>query len=350
MTLALRTGFTTGACAAAAAKAAVLTLDGVSPVNAVEIPFPDGTRVTLPVVYARPSEEGAEAAVRKYAGDDPDVTDGIMVIAAVAWNASDDVVFAAGEGVGMVTRPGLQIPPGEPAINPGPRRMIRSAVREVTHAGLRITISIPGGRDLAVKTFNPRLGVVGGLSILGTTGRVRPFSVSALREAISCSLDVALACGVKSPVLVPGHIGERAARQHFVLTAEQVIHVGNEWGFILKRAAEGKLDRVLIVGHPGKLAKLAGGEWDTHSARSRSAMQILREVACSFGIKIGPESPTTEGVFEPLVDKDRRKLGDAIAGAVRDAVQERVSKPVAVVLVNMRGDWLGSDGDVAAWL
>jgi cobalt-precorrin-5B (C1)-methyltransferase len=349
VTAELRTGFTTGACAAAAAKAAALVLGGARDVTAVGIPFPDGTRVDLPVAFARISEGGAEAAVKKYAGDDPDVTDGALVVASVARDPSDDLVFAAGEGIGTVTKPGLQVPPGEPAINPGPRGMIRAAVREATPAGLRITLSIPGGRDLAAKTFNPRLGVQGGLSILGTTGRVRPFSVPALREALSCALDVALACGVRAPVLVPGHIGERAARRHFVLTDEQVIHVGNEWGFMLSRAAGRNLDRLLLVGHPGKLAKLADGEWDTHSNRSPAALDTVCRLASDLGITLEPGTPTVEGVLEALGKEARQQLGSAVARAVRGAVQARVPQSAAVVLVNMKGDWLGSDGDVSPW-
>lgn len=349
MTTELRTGFTTGACAAAAAKAAALTLCGGRAVTAVEIPFPDGTRVSLPVLFARPCGTGAEAAVRKFAGDDPDVTDGGVIEAALSFDSAVDVVFAAGTGVGTVTKPGLQVPPGEPAINPVPRRMIREAVREVTDAGLRITISIPGGRELAARTFNPRLGVKGGLSILGTTGRVRPFSVPALREALVCALDVALACDVHAPVLVPGHIGERAARRHFTLTDEQVIQVSNEWGFMLDRVAQHPLERVLLVGHPGKMAKLADGHWDTHSSRSPTALNAVARWASAANLALPAESITVEGIFESLNGTARQTLGAVVAAAVRNAVQARIPFPVAVAVVNMRGDVLGADGDVSPW-
>ena len=141
--------------------------------------------------------------------------------------------FVAGEGVGTVTKPGLQVPPGEPAINPVPRQMILAAIRDVTARGVRVEISLPGGREIAAKTFNPRLGIEGGLSILGTTGIVRPYCTRALQDALKCTLDVAAACGVTAPVLVPGNIGASAARRHFSLREEQVIEAGNEWGFVL---------------------------------------------------------------------------------------------------------------------
>ncbi|HEX7579219.1 MAG TPA: cobalt-precorrin-5B (C(1))-methyltransferase CbiD, partial [Thermoanaerobaculia bacterium] len=256
---ALREGYTTGSCAAAAAKAALLLLAEDLATEEVEIPLPDGQRRRLPVDHVRGTDEGAEAAVRKDAGDDPDVTNGALITAAVVWIEGNDVEFAAGEGVGTVTKPGLAVPPGKPAVNPVPQRMIREAVREVTFRGVRVTISIDGGRELAAKTFNPRLGIAGGLSILGTTGIVRPFSCSALRETLRCALRVAAATGIRAPVFVPGHIGERAARTHFRVTPEQVVEVGNEWGFAIDEAARQPFAALLMVGHPGKLAKLTAG-------------------------------------------------------------------------------------------
>ena len=345
----MKTGYTTGTCAAAAAKAAVLVLfEGHKPAQ-VEVVFPDGTRGLLPVLWARRTAHGAEAAVIKDAGDDPDVTHGSTVIAAVSETGEEGVVFAAGEGIGMVTKPGLQVPPGEPAINPAPRRMIGAAVREVTEKGLRIVLSIPGGKELAARTFNPRLGVKDGLSILGTTGRVRPFSVPALRDALVCALDVALACGVCSPVLVPGNIGERAARRHFCLTPEQVIHAGNEWGFMLDRVAERKLAPVLIVGHPGKLGKLPEGHWDTHASRSPMALEFVAGLAQKLNIAIPPDGRTVEGVFQYLKNDSRRRLGEALAAEVRRTVERRIALPIAVVLINMNGDLLGAAGDLSPW-
>lgn len=346
----LRTGYTTGTCAAAAAKTAALCLFENRAEVSVTIGFPDGTREAIPVETVCKTAGGAQASVRKDAGDDPDVTDGSLVVVRIEPMAGEDIAFAAGEGVGRVTLPGLQVPPGEPAINPGPRRMITQALREVTASGLRVTVSIPGGAALAARTFNPRLGIEGGLSILGTSGRVRPFSAPALRDSLRCGLDVAAALGIRLPILVPGHIGEQAVNRHYRVRPGQVIPVSNEWAFMLQQVAAGSFDQVLLVGHPGKLAKLANDEWDTHSSRSGSAVPVVRGLADLLGIDLPTECPTIEGLFEALSPDTRRQLGEATAQAVRRAVQSRYHKPpVTVALINMRGDLLGTDGDESSW-
>jgi cobalt-precorrin-5B (C1)-methyltransferase len=317
----------------------------------VEVGLPDGTRARLAVEGGGGEEREAWASVRKDAGDDPDVTHGCLVVASVRWGEGTDVVLAAGDGVGSVTKPGLSVSPGEPAINPVPRRMIRDAVRDVTQRGVRVTVSIPGGERLAQRTFNPRLGVEGGLSILGTSGLVRPFSHEALRDALRCSLSVAAACGVSALVFVPGRIGERAARKHFKLSPEQLVEVSNEWGFMLDLARSLGFERLLVLGHPGKLAKLSEGEWDTHSSRSRSAAPMVARLALEILGGAAVESPTAEGIFAALPAQKRQRLGDALAARVRSAVSHRLNDrlPVAVALVDMRGNLLGEDGDLSPW-
>lgn len=346
-----RTGFTTGTCAAAAAKAAVLRLVHGEATGSVDVELPDGTKVVLAPTNVEAGEDWARASVKKDAGDDPDVTDGCFVVATVAWADGGDVAFFAGDGVGTVTKPGLSVPPGEPAINPVPRRMIRHAIREVTDRPVSVTVSVPGGRELSEKTFNPRLGVEGGLSILGTSGIVRPFSSSALRDALICALNVAVACKVESPVFVPGRIGERAARKLFSLVPEQLIEVSNEWGFMMDEAAKTNFKRLLVVGHPGKLAKLPAGDWDTHSSRSKSAVPFVTTLAERiFGRSI-PESRTVEGIFAGLEDAERLITAEALAERIGSAVSNRARRrfPVSVVLVDMRGEVLGTYGDVSAW-
>jgi cobalt-precorrin-5B (C1)-methyltransferase len=348
----LREGYTTGSCAAAAAKAALLLLAEKLATDEVEIPFPDRQRRSLPVAYVRRTDEGAEATVRKDAGDDPDVTNGALITAAVAWTEGNEVEFAAGEGVGTVTKLGLAVHPGMPAVNPVPQRMIREAVREVTSRGVRVTISIAGGRELAAKTFNPRLGIVGGLSILGTTGIVRPFSCSALRETIRCALGVAAATGCRAPVFVPGHIGERAARSHFHVTPEQVVEVGNEWGFSLDGAVQASFAALLMVGHPGKLAKLAAGNWDTHSGRSGSALPAVAEMHAATLGRPAVETPTVEGIFAALDGGEKKRLGNRLAAAIHKAVGKRTEGRLntAVVLIDLGGHILGSSGELQPWL
>ncbi len=346
-----RTGFTTGTCAAAAAKAATMALCGRLVSSEIEVGLPGGVRVKLPTAWTRGDSHAAEAAVLKDAGDDPDVTDGCTVIASVAWAVGEDSTIAAGEGVGTVTKPGLSVPPGEPAINPVPRSMIRDAIREVTDRPVRVTISIPGGEALAAKTFNPRLGVEGGLSILGTSGIVRPFSGAALRDALMCTLSVAEACSVWAPVLVPGRIGEKAARRYFRLSPEQLIEVSNEWGFMLDQVAARGFGRLLVLGHPGKLAKLPEGQWDTHSSRSASAVPAVAGLATRLLGRMAPDCPTVEGLFTALPDADRVRLATELASKIRQAIDARIQRryPTAVVLVNIRSELLGSDGDLLTW-
>lgn len=348
---ALREGYTTGSCAAAAAKAAALLLAEGQAAKSVEIPLPGGRRLRLAVDRLRRTGKGAEASVRKDAGDDPDVTNGAWIRTAVDWTEGSDVEFAAGEGVGTVTRPGLAVPPGEPAVNPLPRRMIRAAVREVTPRGVRVTISIEGGRELAGRTFNPRLGIEGGLSILGTTGIVRPFSCSALRATLRCALDVAAAGGIRAPVLVPGHIGERAARAQFRVGPERIVEVGNEWGFALDEASHRPFSALLALGHPGKLAKLAAGGWDTHSGRSESALPAVIKMHAAILGRPAAEAPTVEGIFAALGAEEKRALGDPLAAAAQAAIRTRTHGrfEIAVALIDLGGNILGKAGDWAPW-
>ncbi|MBI5249780.1 MAG: cobalamin biosynthesis protein CbiD [Desulfomonile tiedjei] len=351
MTSSGRTGFTTGTCAAAAAKAAALLLEGREVPGHVDVSLPDGSQVVLSLLEMTCNGVRARATVKKFSGDDPDVTDGCLVIAEVSWSDSNEVILEAGEGVGTVTKPGLALPVGEPAINPVPRRMIKQAVREATGRGARVVISIPGGKELAEKTFNPRLGVQGGLSILGTSGIVRPFSTSALKDSLKLALSVAEACHVRDPIFVPGRIGEKAARRHFTTIPEQLIEVSNEWGFMLDEASVYDFRRLLVVGHPGKLAKLAQGQWDTHSSRSTSAAPMVSALSTEILGTTPAEAGTVEGIFTSLEPSDRRKLAEECAARIADAVFDRLEErfPVAVVLVDLRGDILGEYGEVSAW-
>jgi len=348
----LRSGFTTGACAAAAAKAAVMVMLGREKPTAVTVDLPDGEEILIPVDCAEINADGAQAAVTKDAGDDPDITNGVTIAVTSSWSEGKDVRFVAGEGVGTVTKPGLSILPGEPAVNPVPRRMITAVVRSLTDRGVTLTISIPGGEELARRTFNPRLGITGGLSIIGTTGRVRPFSCSAIRESIRCVIDVAAASGLTRPVMVPGHIGARAARGLLHVREEEVIEVSNEWGFALDAMKGHAFGAILVLGHPGKLAKLAQGQGDTHSSRSPSALPYVANMARTLtGLACTEDVPTVEGVFAALAEQNKRLLGDELAGAVREAVSTRLqgTVPVSVVLVDMKGNLLGQEGELTPW-
>ncbi|MHB1929994.1 MAG: cobalt-precorrin-5B (C(1))-methyltransferase [Acidimicrobiales bacterium] len=282
----LRTGWTTGTCASAAAKAAACSLlYGVTPGD-VEVGLPGGRRVSFPVL----DRGRGRAGVVKDAGDDPDCTDGAELTAEVAWTdgAPGSVELLGGEGVGTVTLPGLGLPVGAPAINPVPRRMILAALAEVTHRAVRVTISVPGGDVMAEKTSNARLGIVGGISVLGTTGIVRPFSTAAYRASVVQQIDVAAAQGERFVVLATGSRSEHAARREQPgLPPVCFVEVGDFTGIALRRAAARGMERVVLVAMVGKITKLAAGVMMTHFHRSKVDGELLAEVAAD--VRAPPE-------------------------------------------------------------
>jgi cobalt-precorrin-5B (C1)-methyltransferase len=282
---ALRTGFTTGACSAAAAKAATeLLVDGFLPAT-VDIPFPDGGRHRFVVDSGAIGPESATAVVVKDAGDDPDVTHGARMTATVTARTDGAVVLRGGVGVGVVTKPGLGLEVGGPAINPVPREMITNAMREVLgERGAEVTIAVPGGEKMAYKTTNRRLGIVGGISILGTTGIVRPFSTASWRSSVEQAVSVLAAQGGRTAVLSTGGRTEKAAMR--LLPDEPdvaFIEVGDFTGAALRRAVEHGVDEIVFVGMIGKLTKLASGVVMTHYTRSKVDTQILGRLTAEFG-------------------------------------------------------------------
>jgi len=286
---ALRRGWTTGACATAAAKAAYQALlTGVFP-DPVEITLPKGQTVGFALAFEDAGNEHARAGIIKDAGDDPDVTHGAMIVATVRKAApGSGVAFAAGEGVGMVTLPGLPIEPGEPAINPVPRRMIREAIAGTAAAfggsgDVLVTVSVPGGAALAEKTWNPRLGIVGGLSILGTTGIVRPFSCSAWIASIHRGIDVAVAGNLPHVIGSTGSTSEKAAQALFSVPDFALLDMGDFAGGLLKYLRNHPLPRLTIAGGFGKLTKLAQGALDLHSGRSQVDFDQLSAYAAELG-------------------------------------------------------------------
>jgi len=345
----LRSGFTTGTCAAAAAKAAAVFICSGKCLHSVSLVLPGGDKTEIPIVYVKAKGCGAEAAVRKDAGSDPDITHGAIISAFVYRHDGTEVILEAGKGVGTVTKPGLSVPVGKPAINPVPERMIKDAVHSTSDGGFIVVVSIEGGKELALKTFNPRLGITGGLSILGTSGRVRPFSAPALQDSLKCAIDVAAASRITAPVFVPGHIGERAANSHLKLAEGQVIEVSNKWGFILDYAAQYSFESMLALGHPGKLAKLAFGDWDTHSSCSQNAVPFVLNFAENILHRSIAESNTVEGIFASLQADEKINVGSKLAKAVQKAIFERVGGKPSVILIDIRGEILGKGGSTALW-
>ncbi len=336
----LRRGFTTGTAAAAAAKAAALGLRRGYIPEKVSVPLLTQETWDIPIHAAwLVPPQWARASVIKDAGDDPDVTNGVEVIVTLHLLPQGEIRFQAGEGVGVVTKPGLALPPGEPAINPGPRRMIKQVLREVfPQQGFEVEISIPGGEELALKTFNPRLGVVGGLSILGTTGIVEPKSLHALKETIRYEIEVAIHELGNSPLcLAPGKIGEEALQQ--LLGPVKVVQMSNFLGFALGYARKKGVERVVVGGHPGKLAKVLMGYWDTHS---RHAPPATDKVARFLGLEKGFQ--TVEEILQYVSQKAphlRAKL-DALAEAIALEIKKRFGfVEVRVILFNMKLKLLG---------
>jgi len=284
---ALRTGWTTGTCAAAAAKAATTALHTGEIQTTVEIGLPSGQRVTFPVDRCAMSHGQAEAVVVKDAGDDPDVTHGARLTATVRWRGQPGLELDGGAGVGVVTKPGLGLEPGAPAINPVPRAMITQSVGEVldlSRQGIHLTISVPGGEKMARKTTNARLGIIGGISILGTTGIVRPFSTASWRASVEQAISVLAAQGEDTVVLCTGGRTEKGAMKLLPQRPEVCfVEVGDFTGAALRRAVEHGLTRVVFVGMAGKLTKLAAGVLMTHYTRSKVSLDLLTDITLAAG-------------------------------------------------------------------
>ncbi|MEM1385578.1 MAG: cobalt-precorrin-5B (C(1))-methyltransferase [Pseudomonadota bacterium] len=334
----LRTGWTTGTCATAAVRAAVERLLGGQFPDPVTITLPKGERPSFPVIHRAEGPGWAEAGVEKDAGDDPDVTHGATVIARVT-KGPPGVTFRAGEGVGIVTKPGLPIPPGEPAINPVPRQMIEAALAEAAVArdaalAFTVTVSIPGGAEIAARTWNPRLGIEGGLSILGTTGIVRPFSHAAWIASIHRGIDVARANGLAHVAATTGSTSEGAVRGLYpALPAIAYLDMGDFAGGMLKYLRTHPVPRLTLAGGIGKLTKLAQGAMDLHSRRSQVDFPALAALAEA------PRIATANTALEAL-----QIAGPPLAEAVAERAQAQVLSvlrrapvSVEVIVVDRQG-------------
>lgn len=284
---ALRTGWTTGTCASAAARAAAEALVTGAPPEVVEVALPSGRRVTFAVDSCVLGTGRAEAVVVKDAGDDPDVTDGAHLTATVSWRDEPGIELDGGVGVGVVTKPGLGLEVGGPAINPVPRRMIEQAVGETVDLaarGVRVVISVPEGEKMARKTTNRRLGILGGISILGTTGIVRPFSTASWRASVEQAVSVLAAQGQDTLVLCTGGRTEQGAMALLPKLPDVCfVEVGDFTGAALRRAVEHGVRQVVFVGMAGKLTKLASGILMTHYTRSRVDTALLGEITADVG-------------------------------------------------------------------
>jgi cobalt-precorrin-5B (C1)-methyltransferase len=342
---ALRRGYTTGACAQAATAAACLP-DSPSE-GEVEVVLPGGESARF--AYRRDAD--GSAWVVKDAGDDPDITDG-LAIGARAEDTPGRFEVLGGEGVGRVTLPGLSVEVGLPAINPVPREAIRDELRRRRPAGATVTIMAPGGQDLARRTLNPRLGIVGGISILGTTGRVEPWSVEAMRDSLIPQLDVARAQGRTDLVFVLGSKGRRLAVEAG-FAEEDVVETANELGYMLEQAAERGFGCVTVRGHVGKLVKLAAGIFDTHSRLADARLVTLAAYAGARGV--APDEirrllgmTTADLAAQRLLELGRRDVLVEVARVAAAACRERYAIQVQVVLLDRDGVLLAASTEELA--
>jgi cobalt-precorrin-5B (C1)-methyltransferase len=294
----LRCGYTTGSCAAAAAKAAACVLLSGRAVLKVSIDTPKGVPLVLDVEKCEQGEDFAVCAVRKDSGDDPDVTSGALVFAKVR-RIRGGIEIGGGEGVGRVTKPGLDQPVGAAAINSVPRRMIaeetKAAARKYGYeGGFAVTISIPGGEGMAARTFNPKMGIVGGISVIGTSGIVEPMSNRALADTIRLEISQIAAAGKTGVLLTPGNYGEAFARDRLGLCMDAHVNCSNFIGDAVDAAVECGLNRILLVGHIGKLVKLGIGIMNTHSSFGDGRMETL----CACALMAGGQAPLLKRVLD----------------------------------------------------
>jgi len=330
----------------------LLAMQGLMP-PCVELTTPGGNRLLVPIYSAEGFADGGRACVIKDAGDDPDITDGVSIWAEVRLTLQQpQITFVAGEGIGKVTLPGLQISVGEPAINPVPRQMIEAAIRPLLpeNAGARVTISIPGGEKLARRTLNPTLGIVGGLSIIGTTGIVEPMSEEAFKSSLKPQISVAKALGFDSIVMVPGKIGQDFAVHRYGLPAVAVVQTSNFIGYMLESAVEFGIKDVLLFGHLGKLVKVAGGVFHTHNRMADARMETLAAYMAAEGapqaaVRAVLECTTTEAAIPILQVYSLEPVYSVLARRASIRAQRFVFEDLAVgtAIVSMKGELLGLD-------
>jgi cobalt-precorrin-5B (C1)-methyltransferase len=355
----LRRGWTTGACATAAAKSACHALLNGNFLDPVQIGLPRGGSASFKLDHQERSRQSALAAIEKDAGDDPDVTHGAIIQARVTWRGAPDysagdgkgIRFLAGDGVGTVTRPGLPIAVGEPAINPVPRAMMIAELSALAKAcgiapDLDIEISVPGGQDMAQHTMNPRLGILGGISILGTTGIVVPYSCAAWIASIHQGIDVARAEGRTHIGAATGRSSEAALKQLYAFDDSALIDMGDFAGGMLKYLRANPVERLSLAGGFAKISKLAMGNKDLHSKRSQVDFTWLGEIcAPEPKIQILCETANTASQVLEAAQKLNFPLADIIAGLARNQALAmcRNAVSIEILVFNRNGELVGQN-------
>lgn len=273
----LRSGLTTGTCASAVAKASAYMLVNNTVLDHISVTLPSGQEVLLELCNCIITENAVQCSTIKDAGDDPDITNGAEVIGKSSFTEGTEVIIKAGKGIGTVTKPGLAVEVGKPAINPIPLKMILQSLTEVVkdQMGIEVEISIPAGEELARKTFNPRLGIVGGISVLGTTGIVKPMSEEALKDSLVIKLKQLAAFGHHQAIFTPGNYGQSFTKENLNIEEDKTVLTSNYIGYMFENAVRYGFKKVVLIGHLGKLVKVAGGIFHTHSKIADARNEIM---------------------------------------------------------------------------
>lgn len=352
----LRCGYTTGSCATAAAKAATQMLLSGKKTDKVSIMTPKWINLDLEVSCAKIGMGYAECAIAKDSGDDPDITNGLLIFARVEFSKSggageNDIVITGGKGVGKVTKPGLDQPVGEYAINSVPRNMIKKEIEEICKennytGGLKVVISVPEGEKIAGKTYNPKMGIEGGISIIGTSGIVEPMSSAALVDTIRLEIKMRKANGYKNLLLSLGNYSENFLCENMPVALDKSVKCSNFIGEAIEMALEYEFESVLIVGHTGKLVKLGAGIMNTHSSQADGRMEVLVMCGLLAGVDIEylkkiPECVTTDAAFDILSESG--KLSDTLEVLGKRAEQHLRAKvkdtiPIGAVMFSNKHD------------
>lgn len=349
------TGVTTGTVATACSLAALDAIVDSSDIACVKVETPKKTLDIIIDECKRISDVKAYAVAHKNPYNDPDVTVDLAIVSTVELldmtSEESNVIITGGEGVGIITKPGLQVPVGDYAINPVPRRMIISNLKDIVPEGkvAKVTISIPEGEKIAKKTMNPKLGIVGGISVLGTTGIARSMSSEAYKNSIVTQLDVALASDIEDLVFVPGNIGEKLALKRLDIAKEQIVQTGNYVGFMFEEAEKRGINKFTFFGHMGKLIKVAGGIFNTKHAVADGRREIMVTHAALCGVNHKDlqrlfDSKTTDDMMDILNELDVSvEVSNSIARAIRDRCMQRFEIDLNVILVDMEGTFLNDN-------
>lgn len=339
----LRYGYTTGSCAAGAAKACALMLLHNRVIDSISIDTPKGWVVELEVLEAKLEGDRATCAIKKDSGDDPDITNGALIYATVTLTG-EGIAIRGGEGVGKVTMSGLSCKVGEAAINPIPRKMIEEAVQTVAqetryNGGFDVVIHVPEGRRLAKKTFNKKLGIIGGISILGTSGIVEPMSEDALRETIKLEINMQKEKARRSIVFCPGNYGHDFSTSNLNINTNRIVKVSNFIGDMLYYAKECNIEKILLIAHLGKAVKLAGGMLNTHSKYGDCRMEIICAHSVRCCVKVDAlseilECVTTDGAINILMREGKHKeVSQSIVDTIEKVINRHIHGEIQVGIV-----------------